>query len=191
MTTKEFANTLGVTIVTVRRWVASGIVCPSKNSRGYLVFSDEHIEAVRKYKTRNVCYCTNCGKQLERHNKRGLCFGCENSQRADLKAKERYDHWLTTGDLGISVGTTLTGRLRTLLQEHYGNCCNICGMSPTWYGKPLVLILDHIDGNAGNNWEHNLRFVCPNCDSQLDTYKSKNKNSARNHRNKYYFRGVS
>ena len=25
----------------------------------------------------------------------------------------------------------------------------------------------------------NLRLVCPNCDSQLDTYKSKNKNSDR------------
>lgn len=29
------------------------------------------------------------------------------------------------------------------------------------------------------------RTICPNCDSQLDTYKSKNKNGARTHR-KYY-----
>jgi len=30
----------------------------------------------------------------------------------------------------------------------------------------------------------NYRCVCPNCDSQLDTYKSKNKNSARETRYK-------
>ena len=40
-------------------------------------------------------------------------------------------------------------------------------------------MLDPIDGNAENNNRENLRLVCPNCDSQLDTYKSKNKNSAR------------
>lgn len=40
-----------------------------------------------------------------------------------------------------------------------------------------------IDGNASNNRRDNLRCICPNCDSQLDTYKSKNKNGAR-----YYYR---
>lgn len=37
-------------------------------------------------------------------------------------------------------------------------------------------------GDAANNRRENLRLVCPNCDSQLDTYKSKNKNSARKKR---------
>ena len=35
--------------------------------------------------------------------------------------------------------------------------------------------------NASNNRRGNLRCVCPNCDSQLDTYKSKNKNGSRNY----------
>lgn len=48
-----------------------------------------------------------------------------------------------------------------------------------WNNLELVFILDHIDGNADNNERINLRLVCPNCDSQLDTYKSKNKGSAR------------
>ena len=42
-----------------------------------------------------------------------------------------------------------------------------------------MFIVDHIDGKASNNRRDNLRCICPNCDSQLDTYKSKNKNSAR------------
>lgn len=41
--------------------------------------------------------------------------------------------------------------------------------------------MDHIDGNAANNFRNNYRAICSNCDSQLDTYKSKNKNGARSY----------
>lgn len=67
---------------------------------------------------------------------------------------------------------------KQLLQEQEGKC-DICGCSTIWNNKPLVFILDHIDGHANNNTRTNLRLICPNCDSQLDTYKSKNKNSDR------------
>ena len=56
--------------------------------------------------------------------------------------------------------------------------CSICKTDPEWMGKPMVLILDHINGVNNDNRIDNLRFVCSNCDSQLDTYKSKNKNNA-------------
>jgi hypothetical protein len=59
------------------------------------------------------------------------------------------------------------------------NCCDICEIKNEWNDLPLNFVLDHIDGDAGNNMRDNLRLVCSNCDSQLDTYKSKNKNSAR------------
>ena len=68
--------------------------------------------------------------------------------------------------------------------EEQHHCCAICGCSDLWQDKLLVFILDHIDGNADNNNRENLRLICPNCDSQLDTFKSKNKKSARaKHRN--------
>lgn len=51
--------------------------------------------------------------------------------------------------------------------------CSICGISE-WQDKSLSLHLDHINGNNHDNRLENLRWVCPNCDSQLDTYCGKN-----------------
>lgn len=47
--------------------------------------------------------------------------------------------------------------------------CSICDMEPIWNGKDLTLILDHIDGNNKNDVIDNLRWVCPNCNQQLET----------------------
>ena len=38
-----------------------------------------------------------------------------------------------------------------------------------WNGRPLPLVLDHVDVNRRNNRLENLRLLCPNCDSQLST----------------------
>lgn len=35
-----------------------------------------------------------------------------------------------------------------------------------WNNHQLGLILDHISGNSRDNTPQNLRFLCPNCDSQ-------------------------
>jgi predicted RNA-binding Zn-ribbon protein involved in translation (DUF1610 family) len=52
--------------------------------------------------------------------------------------------------------------------------CAKCGNTGEWNGKPLVLQLDHIDGKHNNHSINNLRFLCPNCHSQTDTYAGKN-----------------
>lgn len=67
-----------------------------------------------------------------------------------------------------------------VLREHYkkGNytpyICSICGQKPIWQGKELTLILDHINGKNHDDRLENLRWVCPNCNQQLDTNCGKN-----------------
>lgn len=51
--------------------------------------------------------------------------------------------------------------------------CSECGISSIWNKKPIVLQLDHINGINNDNRLNNLRFLCPNCHSQTDTYTSK------------------
>jgi 5-methylcytosine-specific restriction endonuclease McrA len=53
--------------------------------------------------------------------------------------------------------------------------CNVCGCDNHWQGKIMPLILDHINGINNDNRLENLRFLCSNCDSIQDTYKSKNR----------------
>jgi len=53
--------------------------------------------------------------------------------------------------------------------------CEICGQDNNWNNSTLVLILDHINGINNDNRLENLRIVCPNCNSQLPTFGSKNR----------------
>lgn len=85
----------------------------------------------------------------------------------------------------MTVDTTIRGAIRDYILEDQNYKCAICGINNEWNNKQLNFILDHINGDASNSSRENVRLICPNCDSQLDTYKSKNKNSARNSRKEY------
>lgn len=52
--------------------------------------------------------------------------------------------------------------------------CQNCGIKE-WQSKPLSLHLDHINGKNNDHRIENLRFLCPNCHSQTDTYAGRNK----------------
>lgn len=56
--------------------------------------------------------------------------------------------------------------------------CSKCGID-NWCGETIILDLDHINGDNRDNRLENLRYLCPNCHSQTDTYKGRNKNSGK------------
>ena len=56
--------------------------------------------------------------------------------------------------------------------------CAICGIFE-WNKTPLKLHLDHINGNNRDYRFENLRFLCPNCHSQTETYCGKNCNTGK------------
>ena len=64
---------------------------------------------------------------------------------------------------------------RSLIESGVEYICICCGNDGVWNGEKLTLQVDHIDGNTKNNLKNNLRFLCPNCHSQTDTWGSKNK----------------
>ncbi len=68
--------------------------------------------------------------------------------------------------------------------------CECCGID-SWNGKSISLELDHKDGDSENNSLENLSILCPNCHSQTDTYKSKNKGNGRHSRMRRYYDGKS
>lgn len=53
--------------------------------------------------------------------------------------------------------------------------CFECKTDSKWNGKNLVLVLDHINGVSNDHRLENLRFLCPNCNSQTNTFCGKNK----------------
>lgn len=59
-------------------------------------------------------------------------------------------------------------RARILIEQE--NKCLWCELD-TWNGIPIVLELDHEDGDRSNELRENLRLLCPNCHSQTPTWR--------------------
>jgi hypothetical protein len=74
-------------------------------------------------------------------------------------------------------GNVINSRVKTIIEREnlLPRQCDVCSLTDTWQGKPLKLQLDHINGINNDNRLENLRFLCPNCHTQTDTFCSKNK----------------
>ena len=62
-------------------------------------------------------------------------------------------------------------RERVLREQNYA--CNGCGLTE-WRGQPILLQLEHKDGNRYNNVRDNLEALCGNCHAQTPTWCGRN-----------------
>ncbi|WP_405737120.1 HNH endonuclease [Streptomyces sp. NBC_01537] len=59
---------------------------------------------------------------------------------------------------------------RALQEKDVAYVCAKCGVGDVWQGHRLVLEIDHINGDRLDNRFANLRYLCPSCHSQTNTF---------------------
>lgn len=126
-------------------------------------------------KLKECLYCKNEFKSPSKNAK--FCSHLCSSER---RKQKKYLHFISNQEEYCNDRNMRF--VKPWILKEQSECCDICGMKNEWNGKELNFVLDHIDGRASNNMRDNLRLICHNCDSQLETYKSKNKNSCRKER---------
>lgn len=119
-------------------------------------------------KTYNCNYCKiECNKSHQKMNK--YCsISCQNKFKWEFETKPRIEE---------GNGCSGSPTLKKYLIEKFGEKCSECGQESNWNNKPLVLQLDHIDGDSDNNYPKNLRLLCPNCHTQTENFGSKGRGS--------------
>ncbi|MDT0419361.1 HNH endonuclease signature motif containing protein [Streptomyces sp. DSM 41982] len=59
---------------------------------------------------------------------------------------------------------------RALSEMGRPHVCEKCGLGTRYRGRPLMLEIDHVNGDWRDNRAENLRYLCPNCHSQTATF---------------------
>jgi len=147
LSSRQIANELNISQTTVRYWLNE-----------YGLRTNRKI-GNKKERTKR---CVNCD-----------VVGIENKFCSN-KCQGEFTWKLTKKKIEEGIAKYNPVTYKRYLVETRGCKCEICS-SVEWMGKSIPLILDHIDGDAGNCSLKNLRLICPNCDHQTATFAGRNK----------------
>jgi len=83
--------------------------------------------------------------------------------------------YATTSEKFLVKGRYVGGHTlkKALLEQGVVYRCSGCGLTD-WQGSSITLQVDHINGERLDNSLDNLRFLCPNCHSQTETFAGRN-----------------
>ena len=132
--------------------------------------------------------CVNCNVVLKNRFKIKFCSNkCQHNHQHQLFI-QKWKEGFSNGAVGVSA-RALSMHIRRHLIESSGEKCSECG----WNRRNLItgrvpLEIDHVDGNAENNKENNLRVLCPNCHSLTPHFRNLNKGKGRQWRMKKYIK---
>lgn len=119
--------------------------------------------------------CCGCGSDIPFKGHSYNHKFCSNKCQAEQKHATAMEEKRKLFDKGQ---LTFRRDIYKILVERFGDQCSVCSITE-WNNKPIRLWVDHIDGDASNNKPSNFRLICPNCDSQSDTFGAKNLGNGR------------
>jgi hypothetical protein len=91
----------------------------------------------------------------------------------EVLKKNRYGRLYTDEEV-FSINEEISrGVVKNRAKKCIEYVCKECGNKGVHNDKPLVLQLDHINGIGTDHRKQNLRWLCPNCHSQTDTFSGK------------------
>ena len=122
--------------------------------------------------------CANgCGRRVKTGAGRFCSNRCQMARDQELYIAQWKSGKVSGGTLD---GYTVHPTVRRYMLAKAGSKCEQCGWNQVnSVTKKTPLQIDHIDGDASNNAETNLKVLCPNCHSLTSTFGVLNKGRGR------------